>query len=346
MSHPSNQPIRRVAVIGAGTIGASWAALFLARGLEVVVSDPAPHAEEATRRLIAAAWPVLTKLGAAEGFEPTALRFEPDAVTAVEGVDFVQKNAPERYEVKQAVLRAIDEALPPHVVIASSTSGLLLSRMVEGLAHPERCVIGHPFNPPHLVPLVEVVGGTTASPEAVATAMAFYKAMGKHPIEIRKEVKGHVANRLQAALWREAIYLVEQGVATVADIDAAVSEGPGLRWAIMGQHMTFHLGGGTGGLDHFLHHLLPAVEGWWADLGTPTMTEELKASLVEGVKVEAGVRTLAELAARRDTLLAQIIALKAAEDVVEEKQELNERLDEALDESFPASDPPAVHRED
>jgi len=311
MSTSSPAGIRRVAVIGAGTIGASWAAHFLAHGLEVVVSDPAPGAQEATRRMIADAWPALVALGASPDANPDNWRFEADPVAAVAGVDFVQENAPERYEVKQKLLPLIDAVLPPEVIIASSSSGLLASRISEGCRHPERCLIGHPFNPPHLIPLVEVVGGAKASRAAVARAMEFYRAIGKHPIEIHKEVTGHVANRLQAALWREAIYLVQEGVVSVADVDAAVSEGPGLRWALMGQHMTFNLGGGAGGLAHFMDHLLPAVETWWADLGTPDMTADLQRRLVEGVNAEAAGRSIAELARWRDALLVEIIALRA-----------------------------------
>lgn len=342
MSEARSPGIRRVAVVGAGTIGASWAALFLSHGLEVVVSDPAPGAAEATQRLISAAWPVLAELGGDKWIDPTSWHFEPDPEKAVQGADFVQENAPERYELKQKLFPLMDAVLPPEVVIASSSSGLLVSRISQGCRHPERCVIGHPFNPPHLIPLVEVVGGPTASQAAVATAMGFYRSLGKHPIEIRKEVPGHVANRLQAALWREAIHLVEQGVASVADVDAAVSEGPGLRWALMGQHMTFHLGGGAGGLEHFMHHLLPAVETWWDDLGAPKMTEDLQKALVAGVTAEADSRSIADLAARRDRLLTKIVALKRSSDLAEEKAEISARLDEALDESFPASDPPAV----
>ena len=342
MSAPANTRISRVAVIGAGTIGASWAALFLARGLDVVVSDPAPGAAEATAALILQAWPALTRLGAGADIDPRSWRFEPDPVKAVEGVHFVQENAPERYEVKRALLPKIDAVLAPEVVIASSSSGLLVSHFSDGCRHPERCVIGHPFNPPHLIPLVEVVGGPRASRAAIDTAMDFYRAIGKHPIEIHKEVKGHVANRLQAALWREAIYLVEQGVISVADVDAAVSEGPGLRWALMGQNMIFNLGGGGGGLAHFLDHLLPAVEEWWADLGSPIMTTDLQRRLVDGVKEEAAGRTLAELAAGRDDLLIRIIALKAEAARAAAQAQADAALDEALEESFPASDPPAV----
>ena len=302
--------VRRVACIGAGTIGASWAATFLSRGLEVVVSDPAPDAPERLRAMIAQAWPALQALGAVAGADPAAWRFEPDPVRAVEGVDFVQESAPERYDVKKALLPKLDAVLPPEVVIASSSSGLLISRLSEGCAHPQRCVIGHPFNPPHLVPLVEVVGGATAAPASVAAAMAFYRSVGKHPIEIRKEVPGHLANRLQAALWREAVHLVAEGVASVADVDAAISEGPGLRWALMGPHATFHLAGGAGGMAHFLDHLLPAMQSWWADLGNPAVPPSLQASLVEGVREEVGGRSVAELAARRDAFLVALLELR------------------------------------
>ncbi len=301
---------RRVAVIGAGTIGASWTAWFLARGLEVVASDPSPDAPDLIRRMIATAWPVLTRLVLAPGADPGAWRFEPDPVRAVAGAGFVQESAPERYEVKHDLLPRLAAVLPREVVIASSSSGLLGSRLREGCAHPGRVMIGHPFNPPHLIPLVEVVSGPGADPAAVAAALAFYRAIGKHPIEIRKEVPGHLANRLQAALWREAVHLLAEGVASVADIDAAISEGPGLRWALMGPHATFHLAGGEGGMAHFLEHLLPALETWWQDLGTPVVTPALRTALIEGVAAETGGAGVAELAARRDAFLTALLALR------------------------------------
>jgi 3-hydroxyacyl-CoA dehydrogenase len=303
--------IKRVAVIGAGTIGASWAAWFLSRGLEVVASDPSPGAPDLIRRMVAGAWPGLQQLGAVPGANPDGWRFEADPAKAAEGADFVQESAPERLEVKQPLLAAIDAVLPPDVVIASSTSGLLASRLSEACRHPERVVIGHPFNPPHLIPLVEVVGGAKANPEAVAAVMAFYRAIGKHPIEIRKEVPGHLANRLQAALWREAVHLVAEGVASVADVDAAISEGPGLRWALMGPHLTFHLAGGEGGMAHFLHHLLPAMESWWQDLGDPKVDAALSAKLVEGVAQEAAGQSPRDLAATRDAALLRLLEARA-----------------------------------
>ena len=301
------QDIRRVAVIGAGTIGASWAAYFLSRGIAVSASDPSPGAPDLMRRMIEGAWPILLRLGGNPDADPHAWTFDADPARACAGCDFVQESAPERIEIKQALLARIDAALPADVVIASSTSGLLASRLSESCAHPERVVIGHPFNPPHLIPLVEVVGGAKGSPAAVAAAMSFYRAIGKHPIDIRKEVPGHLANRLQAALWREAVHLVAEGVATVADVDAAISEGPGLRWALMGPHATFHLAGGEGGIEHFLHHLLPAVTSWWDDLGTPNVSREVQSMLVQGVAEATDGATTIDLAQKRDAALVRLL---------------------------------------
>lgn len=301
------QDIRRVAVIGAGTIGASWAAYFLSRGIAVRASDPSPGAPDLMRRMIEGAWPILLRLGGNPDADPHAWTFDADPARACAGCDFVQESAPERIEIKQALLARIDAVLPADVVIASSTSGLLASRLSENCAHPERVVIGHPFNPPHLIPLVEVVGGAKGGPAAVAAAMSFYRAIGKHPIEIRKEVPGHLANRLQAALWREAVHLVAEGVATVADVDAAISEGPGLRWALMGPHATFHLAGGEGGIEHFLHHLLPAVTSWWDDLGTPNVSREVQSMLVQGVAEATDGATTIDLAQKRDAALVRLL---------------------------------------
>lgn len=309
MPHPSTHPaIRRVAIVGAGTIGASWAALFLAHGLEVVVSDPAPDAEPLTRERVRAAWPVLAELGrVAAGANPDALRFEPDLEAALKDADFVQENAPEREDFKTALFARMDAALPAHAIVASSSSGLIMSRLQSGCARPERFVIGHPFNPPHLIPLVEVVGGKQTSEETIERAIAFYRELGKYPIRLNKEVPGHIANRLQAAVWREAIHLAAENVASVADIDAAVSQGPGLRWALFGPHMTFNLGGGAGGLSHFMDHLLGPVQTWWDDMGAPEVTPELRQRLIAGVNAEAGGRSIAELAAARDADLTALL---------------------------------------
>lgn len=310
MPHPATPTpaIRRIAIVGAGTIGASWAALFLAHGLTVVVSDPAADAEAQTRARVQAAWPVLKELGrVVEGASPNALLFEPDLATALVDVDFVQENAPEREDFKIELFARMDALLPPRVIVASSSSGLIMSRLQSRCQHPERFVIGHPFNPPHLIPLVEVVGGDKTSVEVIEQSIAFYRAMGKYPIRLNKEVPGHIANRLQAAVWREAIHLAAENVASVADIDAAVSQGPGLRWALFGPHMTFNLGGGAGGLAHFMDHLLGPVQTWWDDLGTPEVTPELQRKLIEGVNAEAGRRSIADMVQTRDAQLTALI---------------------------------------
>lgn len=309
MTDTSPSPaIRRVAIVGAGTIGASWAALFLAYGLEVVVCDPAADAQPLTRARVAAAWPVLTELGrVAAGASPEALRFDADLAGALRGVDFVQENGPEREDFKTDLFARMDALLPPEVIVASSSSGLIMSRLQARCRHAARFVIGHPFNPPHLIPLVEVVGGKQTSEATVERCIAFYRQLGKHPIRVNKEVPGHIANRLQAALWREAIHLAADNVASVADIDAAVSQGPGLRWALFGPHMTFNLGGGAGGLAHFMDHLLGPIQTWWDDLGTPEVTPELRRRLIEGVNAEAGQRDIADLVRDRDAQLTALL---------------------------------------
>lgn len=305
---------QRIAIIGTGTIGASWAAICLARGHDVAASDPAPGAEDFLRRFVANAWPTLETLGwVARGATPDRLRFHvTDVAAACQDADFVQESGPEREELKIEVFAVIDAAAPAETVIASSSSGLLISRVSARCRHPERCVIGHPFNPPHLIPLVEVVGGAKTSPQAIERAMHFYRALGKQPIHIRKEVRGHVANRLQAALWREAIHLVAEGVVSVADADAAICYGPGLRWALMGPHLTFHLAGGEGGMTHFMHHLAPAVQSWMDDLGTPRLTEDVQKTIIDGVAEEAGGRSIADLQRWRDRKLIDILKISDA----------------------------------
>ena len=259
--------IKRVAVLGAGTIGASWTALFLARGLHVAVQDPNPVAEAYVRRYVADAWPTLHRLGMAADAAPDRWTFHASPVAAVREADFVQENAPERLELKRALYAEIDAALLPEAILASSSSGLMMSDLQPGLASAPRMAIGHPFNPPHLIPLVEVVGGKATAPATVAWCLDFYRRVGKRPIHIRKEAPGHLANRLQAALWREAVSAVVTGLATVEDVDTAISAGPGLRWAAMGPHMTFHLGGGEGGYDAPAGAVPPGFRGVVADDG-------------------------------------------------------------------------------
>ena len=298
--------INRVAVIGAGTIGASWVAYFLSRGLAVTVWDPAPNAEAFVRGFVERAWPTLQALGAPVS-GPGPLGFRGDLAEALADAHFVQESAPERMEAKRALFATLEGALPPGVVVASSSSGLMMTDLASGLRTPERFVIGHPFNPPHLIPLVEVVGGERTAPETVDAAVAFYRHIGKHPIHLRKEAPGHLANRLQSALWREAVHAVAEGVATVADVDAAVAYGPGLRWALMGPHLTFHLAGGEGGMAHFMDHLGPANEVWWRSLGQPTLTEDVRRAIIDGVAAEAKGQDVPALAARRDALLVALL---------------------------------------
>ena len=304
---------QRVAVVGTGVIGASWVAHFLAHGLDVTATDPSPGAEERLRSDVAAIWPRLTP---AAGGSPERLAFTSDAAEAVADADFVQENGPEREDVKHELFAVLDAAARPGVVLASSSSGMLPSVIARGCPrHPERVVIGHPFNPPHLIPLVEVVPGEKTSEQTVEAALAFYTAVGKKPIRLRHELPGHVANRLQAALWQEAYSLVERGVATVADIDTAIAHGPGLRWAVLGPFANQHLSGGPGGIAHVLEHLGPPTEAWWRDLGQVTLTPELVAKLVAGVDEELAGVDPAELIARRDAVLTALLAAKARTDL-------------------------------
>jgi carnitine 3-dehydrogenase len=298
--------ITQVAVIGAGTIGASWAAYFLSRGLRVAVWDPAPNAEKFVRSFVDRAWPTLQALGAPAA-EPAGLSFHPDPATCVIGAQFVQESAPERTDAKRDLFATLEHALPPDVVVASSSSGLMMTDLARDLRTPGRFVIGHPFNPPHLIPLVEVVGGERTTAETVAFCVKFYRHIGKHPIHLRKEAPGHLANRLQSALWREAVHAVAEGVATVADVDAAVAYGPGLRWALMGPHLTFHLAGGEGGMAHFMEHLGPANEVWWRSLGQPTLTPEVCQAIIDGVAAETKGQSVPALAAQRDALLVALL---------------------------------------
>jgi 3-hydroxyacyl-CoA dehydrogenase len=306
VSRPEPNKVDRVAVLGAGTIGASWTAQFLARGLSVAVHDPAPDCAARVREFVEAAWPMLQRRGLSSNADPTRVSFHDDPAGAVEGAALVQENGPENLEVKRALFARIDAALAPDAVVASSTSGFMPSELQDGRRGPERYLVGHPFNPPHLIPLVEVVGGRATDPAVVDWTAAFYAALGKRPIRIRREVPGHVANRMQVALYREAIHLVLEGVAGIEDVDAAIAHGPGLRWAFMGPHMAHHLAGGRGGLRHLLEHIGPAIERWWNDLGRPDLTPAAIDRLVEAFG-RAETRPIAQLEAERDELLLALL---------------------------------------
>ena len=253
----------------------------------------------------------VTKLGLAPGASPDRLKFTSDLPAALADADFVQENAPERPELKVKLFADIDDATPPEAIIASSSSGITMSVMQAKCRRPERTVIGHPFNPPHVIPLVEVVGGTQTAPETVRDAMEFYASIGKKPIHLKKELPGHVANRLQSALYREVVYLIGQGVLDVADADDAVSWGPGLRWGVMGPNLLWHLGGGQGGIQHFMDTLMPRMAAGWPGLGNPEFTPELQQQIVKGVLEEADGKSIEELAAQRDEMLFGLIAVRA-----------------------------------
>ena len=315
---PKNGEIQNVAIVGTGVIGASWAAEFLAHGFDVVATDPAPNAEPNLRNYIDAAWPALTAKGLAKKASRDRLTFTLDLKKAVSRADFVQENGPERPDFKIKLFADIDAATPTDSIIASSSSGITMSVMQSACAHAERCVIGHPFNPPHMVPLVEIVGGAKTSPEAIRRAIEFYASISKKPIHLRKEVVGHVANRLQAAIYREVVNLIHLGVVDVADADTAVCWGPGLRWGVMGPSMLFHLGGGEGGIQHFMDHLSGPVASRWKDLGGFTdWPEGSKNTIVDGVKKAADGRSIDELAKLRDDVLLELVQIRMKQEVLE-----------------------------
>ena len=306
------KPIRRIAIIGTGVIGASWTALFLAKGLDVVATDVAPDAEAKLRAFVDAAWPAMEELGLASGASRDRLRFEANLEDAIRGADLVQENGPERIDFKQDLYRKLDGLLPATTLIASSSSGLTMSEIQKACPdHPERCFIGHPFNPPHLIPLVELVSGAATSKETIDRAAAFYDGLGKKTVRLNKEVPGHVANRLAAALLREVMYLVDQDVISVGDIDAAVSYGPGLRWGVMGPMMLYHLGGGAGGIDHWFDQFTGPITAWWKVLGDPQITPEMRAKVTAGVMAEVAGRSIESLADQRDRELMGLLKVRA-----------------------------------
>jgi carnitine 3-dehydrogenase len=307
----NDKPVRRIAIVGTGVIGASWAALYLARGFDVVASDPGPKAEANLRKYVQEAWSDLTAIGLSPGASRDRLIFASSLAGAVAGADLIQENGPERPDFKMKLFADIDEAAPVTSIIASSSSGITPSVMQAKCKHPERVLVGHPFNPPHLIPLVEVVGGAKTSPEYIQRAMAFYASIGKKPILLKKEIPGHVANRLQVALFKEVLYLIEQDVLSVADADAAVSWGPGLRWGIMGPSLQFHLAGGAGGIKHFFEGVFAGLTPLLSALGNPQVTPELKQKVTEGVLAEAGDRSVEQLAKDENERLVGLLALRA-----------------------------------
>ncbi|MEM8702879.1 MAG: 3-hydroxyacyl-CoA dehydrogenase NAD-binding domain-containing protein [Pseudomonadota bacterium] len=298
-----------IAVLGAGVIGASWTALFLAAGRDVTVYDPAPDTERKVNDYIGTAWPSLEALGLASGGPGGRVSFARTAADAAAKADFIQENVPERQPLKHAIYAEIEPVLSKTTIVSSSTSGLTLEALQDGWNDPANFVLGHPFNPPHLIPLVELTANEKTDPAALDATEAFYEAIGKVTIRIRKGMPGHVANRLQAAVWREAVFMAIEGVASVEDIDKAMWAGPGLRWAAMGPTMLFHLGAGDGGLQAFCNHFRDTFNGWWDGLGDPRLDEAVIEKLVAGMNDQARGHSPRDLSQQRDRML---VALQTA----------------------------------
>jgi len=320
MPRPNPENVRTIGIVGAGTIGASWTAYFLSRGYHCTVYDPSPTAEMFLRTYVETAWAALTELGLPDNANPTRFSVVDSIADAVKDADFIQESVPERMAIKHETYAAIGAAARPDTVVASSASGLSISEIQKGDSHPERVVLAHPFNPPHIIPLVEIMGGKQTDPAATNWAQAFFDHIGKQTIRVKKEVPAHVANRLQAALWREAIHMVAEGVCSVEDVDKACAYGPGLRWSIMGPHMLFHLGApggeaedGPTGIERFCDRFAPSFHTWWDSMGTPTLTPEVIAMLKAGIAEEEAGRTPEALAAERDRKL--VAAIKAIQSV-------------------------------
>jgi len=293
-------------------IGSGWAARALAKGLDVIAWDPAPGSEARLRSAVANAWPALVRVGLAKGASRRRLTFTSDLDSAVRDADFVQESSPEDEGLKRALLADIDGMARPDVVIASSSSGLLPSRIQARCRHPERVLIGHPFNPVYLLPLVEVVAGSRTRLAAVKRAEAFYLRLGMRPLRVDHEIAGYISDRLQEALWREALHMVADGVATTEEIDAAIVFGPGLRWAFMGTFLAFHLAGGDGGMRHMLEQFGPALKLPWTKLRAPELTTQLARRVVSGTKAQANGRSIKELERWRDDQLIRIMAVTGA----------------------------------
>ncbi len=305
--------VTRVAIVGGGVIGTGWALHYLRMGFDVVMYDPIAAVREAIPGRVAAGWGVMEELGLRPGAALARLSVAPTLAGAVDGVDVVQEAAPEVLDVKRALFAELDAASAPHTILLTSTSGLRMTDIQTDCARPERTAAGHPFNPPYLVPLVEVCGGERTDPATLDWAMAFYEHCGKYAIRLEREVPAFIASRLQEAMWREALYMIAAGEATVAQIDASIREGPAMRWAITGPIMNFHLAGGDGGIAHVLEHFGPTLKEPWTRLEAPELTHDLEQRLIDGCEAEAGGRPVADLVAERDR---RLVALMRARDAL------------------------------
>jgi len=312
MSRKAPDHVTRVGIIGTGVIGGGWALHFLAQGLDVVAYDPHPDCRKRFQKMCDNAWPTLVRLGLRPGASVDRIRFVDTLEAAVADVDVVQENSPEALQSKIDTLARIDAAAPKDIVLLSSTSGLKMTDMQVKCQHPGRTVVGHPFNPPYLVPLVEVVGGDKTNADAVDWAVAFYTAFGKRPVKLDREVPGFIATRLQEAMWREMLHMVNAGEATVQQIDDAITYGPGLRWAITGPGMNYHLAGGDGGMAHVLDQFAPSLKWPWTRLEAPELTAELRAKVIDGCVAESAGRSINDMIRDRDAYLISILKVLRA----------------------------------
>ncbi|MGG4265803.1 3-hydroxyacyl-CoA dehydrogenase NAD-binding domain-containing protein [Peribacillus simplex] len=301
--------IKKVTVVGTGVIGNGWISRFLSQGYDVVATDIAENAELHMRQSIEKSWPVLEKQGLAEGAFKDRLKFEPDLAKAVADADLIQENVPEREALKRKILAEIDRFSKPEAIIASSTSGLKPSTLQEDCQRPDRVIVAHPFNPVYLIPLVELVGGKDTSPEIIKISEQFYQSIKMKPLVLSTEVEGHVADRLMEAIWREALHLINDGVATTEEVDTAIIYGPGLRWALMGPLLTLHLAGGEQGMRHMLKQFGPSLKAPWTKLVAPELTNELTNQLIEGCEAQTTGHSIADLEKRRDEFLIELMQL-------------------------------------
>ncbi|QKG83742.1 L-carnitine dehydrogenase [Kroppenstedtia pulmonis] len=303
------KPIKQITVVGTGVIGNGWIARFLSHGYDVVATDPDPNSEKKVRQAIELAWPSLEKLGLVASASLDRIYFEPNLKKAVAEADLIQENAPEREELKQRLLSDISSAARPDAIISSSTSGFMPSTLQKSCKHPERVIVAHPFNPVYLLPLVELVGGKDTSTDVINRAREFYQSINMKPLLVSREIEGHVADRLIEALWREALHVVNDGVATTEEVDAAIVYGAGLRWALMGPFLTFHLAGGEEGMRHMLKQFGPALKFPWTRLEAPELTEALTEKIVEGCESQTAGHSIATLEQRRDDFLIDLLKL-------------------------------------
>ncbi len=306
----STQSIKNIAVIGTGVIGSGWISRFLANGYDVTAFDPAENSEENTRQSVSQAWTYLERMGLADGASPERLSFVTEIKDAVSNADLIQENVPEEIDLKKSVLSDIEHYAKAEALIASSTSGIIPSDLQKDLKNPERFIVAHPFNPVYILPLVEIVGGKSTTQSVIAKASEFYKSINMKPLIVSKEIEGHIADRLMEALWREALHLVNDKIATTEEIDLAITYGAGLRWALMGPFLTFHLAGGNQGMRHMLQQFGPTLKLPWTKLEAPELTNELKEKIIKGCEEQAGEKTINDLKNERDEFLVNLYDLR------------------------------------